>query len=317
MFTINGNFQYINWSHDPVDPEPYEHFGTLSTYLLNPGITIGITPYLNFEYSQILGVRSMHFGPDEISIHHATETSLNDYENDKGFKQAIGGLLGDARFKLRYLYKNTGMKEGNRVYFGLGILIPSKNVLTESPFLINEEDWPDDNEDWTGQHRHFSISDGAYKGLVEFQFFKKQSNNPVFYGLVANLEIPIEESKYGFMPGVSYSCSMSLLFSNKKYDSNKDFNLFPIGFPIGLSMVGLTEASWHGESTPNSESKILVPTIGAIWNIGKGNVSISFQKPIFISGIIGSDDDPLNNKTDAFEIVFGYRRNLGYMIPWL
>jgi len=317
MFTLNGNFQYIDWSHAPVEPEPYEHFGTLKTYIINPGITIGLTEYLNFEYNQILGVRSMHFGPEEESIHHDTETSLTDYENDKGFKQAIGGLLGDARFKIRYLYKNAGMKEGSRVFFGLGISVPSKNVLTESPFLVSAEDFPEDNEDWTGEHRHFSLSDGSYKGLVELQLFKKKSTNPVFYGLVGNVEVPLSESKYEFMPGVSYSCNISVLYSNKKYNSEKNFNLIPIGFPLGLSFVGLTEASWHGVQTPNSKSQILVPSIGAIWKLGEGNISMSLQKPIFISGVIGSDDDPLNNKANAFEIVFGYRRNLGYMIPWL
>ena len=87
MLTINGNYQYIDWSHSPVNPEPYEHFGTLETFIINPGITIGLTEYLNFEYNQVLGVRSMHFGPDEKSIHHDTETSLTDYENDNDFNQ--------------------------------------------------------------------------------------------------------------------------------------------------------------------------------------------------------------------------------------
>ena len=86
---------------------------------------------------------------------------------------------------------------------------------------------------------------------------------------------------------------------------------------MGLSFVGLTEASWHKVPTPNSESQTLVPSIGAIWKLGEGSISMSLQKPIFISGQIGSDDNPLNNKANAFEIVFGYRRNLGYMIPWL
>ena len=317
MFTINGNYQYIDWSHGPVNPEPYEHFGTLETFIINPGITIGLTEYLNFEYNQVLGVRSMHFGPDEKSIHHDTETSLTDYENDNDFKQAIGGLLGDARFKIRYLYKNVGMKEGSRVFFGLGMSVPSKNTLTESPFLVNVEDWPEDNEDWTGQHRHFSISDGSYKGIVEFQIFKKRSSNPVFYGLVGNVEVPLSESRYEFMPGISYSCNISVLYNNKKYNSEKNLSLIPIGFPLGISFIGLTKASWHGVPTPNSESQILVPSIGVIWQLGKNSISMSLQKPIFISGTIGSDDDPLNNKANVFEIVLGYRRNLGYIIPWL
>ena len=52
MFTINGNFQYIDWSHDPVEPEPFDHLGTMETYIISPGVTIGLTEYLNFDYKQ-------------------------------------------------------------------------------------------------------------------------------------------------------------------------------------------------------------------------------------------------------------------------
>ena len=69
--------------------------------------------------------------------------------------------------------------------------------------------------------------------------------------------------------------------------------------------------------------KMLSPSIGGIWPTNKGSISLSFQKPFFIQGrniMVGIDtitNDPLNNKTNVFEIIFGYRRNLGYMIPWL
>ena len=54
----------------------------------------------------------------------------------------------------------------------------------------------------------------------------------------------------------------------------------------------------------------------------QGAISISIRKPIFIEGksiMAGNNVSPdvLNNKTDVYEISFGYRRNLGYMIPWL
>ena len=318
MFTLNGSSQYIIWGHDALASEPEEigdHLGTLESYILTPGMIIGLTDYLNFSYNQTIGVRSMSWDNDEESDHHRDESSLTDYINSEGFAQALGGAVGDARIKLRYLYKNTGMKEGNRIYFGLGALIPSKNILTESPFFEPED--LSNPAEWTGEHRHFSLSDGAYKGLLEFQIFNKRFTNPVFYGLTTNIEIPISQSEYEFMPGISYSFTSSLIYNNMKYSPKKSFNFIPLGFSFGLSFAGLTEASWHGIPTPNSESKILVPSFGGIWKLGKGSASISLRKPIFISGMIGSDDDPLNNETNAFEIVLGYRRNLGYMIPWL
>ena len=245
----------------------------------------------------------MTWDGDTTTIHHRDENSLSDFIN------TTGGLLGDTRLMFRYLLYNDGQGSGRRLFFGGGLVFPSKNTITSDPFFLNGEE--------KTEHRHFSISEGAYKALAEIQIFKKRSSNPVFYGLVGNVEVPLSESRYEFMPGISYSCNISVLYNNKKYDSEKNLNLIPIGFPLGLSFIGLTEASWHEVPTPNSESQILVPSIGAIWKLGEGSISISLQKPIFISGQIGSDDNPLNNKANAFEIVFGYRRNLGYMIPWL
>ena len=299
MLSVNMNIQHIDWGHDAIDNDSYEgdHLGTLDSYLIIPGLTVGISDYLNFSYSQTIGVRSMHWGGDGESRHHRSETSLTDFEN------SIGGIFGDARLKLRYLYKNTGMKEGNRVYFGFGVSIPSKTVLKESPF--------DDDE----PHRHFSLSDGAYKGLLEFQIFKKKSVNPVFYGLVSNIGIPINESKYGYTPGISYNLTSSLIcrISSKS-------NILPSGLSFGLSFVGTTEASWGEEIAKNSESQLLVPSIGGSWQLSKGTLSFSLQTPIFLTGLSNDDyqsDLNTNNKANAIELVIGYRRNLGYLIPWL
>ncbi len=300
MLSVNMNIQHIDWGHDALlDNDIYagDHLGTLASYLIIPGLTVGISDYLNFSYSQTIGVRSMHWGGDGVSNHHRSETSLTDYKNSNG------GAFGDARLKLRYLYKNTGMKEGNRVYFGLGILIPSKSMLTKNPFIPSVE------------HRHFSLSDGVYKGLLEFQIFKKKSVNPVFYGLVSNIGIPIHESKYGYNSGTSYNLTSSLIY---RIDSKT--NIFPSGLSFGLSFVGTTEASWDEEITKNSESQLLVPSIGGSWQLSKGTLSISLQKPIFLTGLSNDDSDgdlDTHDEANAIELVIGYRRNLGYLIPWL
>ena len=304
MLSVNMNIQHIDWRHDAIDNDIYEgdHIGTLASYLIIPGLTVGISDYLNFSYSQTIGVRSMHWGGtgDVDSWHHRSETSLTDSLN------SIGGIFGDARLKLRYLYKNTGMKEGNRVYFGFGILIPSKNVLTSSPFFETEEVVP---------HRHFSLSEGAYKGLLEFQIFKKKSVNPVFYGLVSNIEIPIHESKYGYTPGITYNLTSSLI-----YRISSKAKILPSGLSLGLSFVGSTEALWDEEIAKNSESQLLVPSIGGSWQLSKGTLSFSLQKPFFLTGLSNDDSDgdlDTNDKANAIELVIGYRRNLGYLIPWL
>ena len=85
-----------------------------------------------------------------------------------------------------------------------------------------------------------------------------------------------------------------------------EFNLLPGGFLYGLSYIGVEEASWDGNPTPNSRSMMLVPSIGGIWPIDKGSFSLSIQKPFFVKGrsiMVGIEDisdDPLNNKTNVF-----------------
>ena len=133
MFSINGNYQFIDWEHDELKEEPDsvgKHLGTLDSYIAIPSFTVGLTDYLNINFSQVLGVRSMNWDNDSPSIHHRDETSLSDYIN------AVGGLFGDSSVKLRYLYKNAGMKEGSRIYFGLGLSLPSKSMLFNSKLTI-------------------------------------------------------------------------------------------------------------------------------------------------------------------------------------
>ena len=57
---------------------------------------------------------------------------------------------------------------GTRVFIGMGLEIPSDNILTESP-------WTKINGLFT-PHRHFYISDGAYKMNFLGNFLKKEFN---------------------------------------------------------------------------------------------------------------------------------------------
>lgn len=375
MLNIDGNYQHIIWSHDELDYEQFVHKGLLNSLTLNPRVTIGLSDRINITLSQAIGVRYMRFDAQE-SIHHRTESTLTDfYKSDTNETlQARGGLFGDFKLKMKFLHKDTGMKEGWRIYSGLGAVVPSKSVLLADPFkspvytptsldinndgivdlsddinndgiidfidanvdingdgLINSGDDLDgsgivnDLDRWfTGDydHRHFSLSNGVYKASFDFQIFKKLFSNPIFYGAVLSCDIPLKESENGFLPGINYSINSSMVFERSSYKQD-EFNLLPGGFLYGLSYIGVEEASWDGTPTPNSRSMMLVPSIGGIWPLDKGSFSLSIQKPFFVKGrsiMVGIEDvsdDPLNNKTNVFEVVFGYRRNLGYMIPWL
>ena len=135
MLSANYNYQYIDWSHDPVPGEDFDHIGNLVTNVLTPSITIGLSNYLNLTIKQAIGMRSMDWMGPENSAHHRDETTLSSFNN------ADGGVLGNTDVLLKYLFTNTGADSGSRIFFGLGLTIPSKSVLTKSPYL------KDDNED--------------------------------------------------------------------------------------------------------------------------------------------------------------------------
>ena len=101
MFSIDNINQYIDWWHEPVpeSEEDFDHSGTLSSLILSPTVTIGLTNYWNLTISQRLGVRLMSWGRVEQTIHHRDETTLSNFNN------ANGGLLGDSQFLFRYLAK--------------------------------------------------------------------------------------------------------------------------------------------------------------------------------------------------------------------
>ena len=128
MVSGNYNYQYIDWSHDAIPGEDFKHLGNLVTNIITPTITLGLSDYLNISYQQAIGVRSMDWMGSDASDHHRDEDSLDSFLN------AIGSAFGDASINLKYLLTNTGMGEGSRIFLGLGIIIPSNSVLTESPF---------------------------------------------------------------------------------------------------------------------------------------------------------------------------------------
>ena len=309
MVSANMNIQHIDWSHDPVPNENFDHFGHLSTKLFLPSVTIGLSDYWNVNLLQNIAIREMGWGPHQESDHHRAESSLDDFTN------ANGGILGDTNLKFKYLLNNTGMQPGNRIFVGFGVSIPSDNVLTSDPFFLQEEqetgsiDWSEDGH----EHRHFALSDGNYKGLIEIQFFNKKITNPVFSGIKFETKLPFKDSKYGYAAGQIYSLSLSALFKpNKKL---QDWGL--IGISSGIFLLHNGNGYWNGFLDPSSNSTMLIPSIGAIWKTGQNSISLNIQKPMLIKGIGIGSENALNNEFDAIELTIGYRHTLDYVIPWL
>ncbi len=300
MVGANFNYQFIDWAHadNPEDPEGFDHAGTLSATVFTPNITIGLTDWWNITFSQVIGKRVMTWGvKDRITIHHRDEGSDTDFINKNGDIQANGGLLGDSRILVRFLALNAGKGSGLRLFLGGGIGIPSKNALTSSPFIT---DVP---------HRHFSMSDGVYKGIFETQFYVKRMQNPVFIGGTFSVQVPLRKSQYGY----TGSRLVDLTFTA----FSKKVNLIKGSIGGNIMIRNTTESSWNGYIAPNSKSTMVIPGVGVIWNLGFAAISVNLQNPIFIDGAFSGGDGSSNEKTETWQVSIGIRRMLNYTIPWL
>jgi hypothetical protein len=104
MFGLDNSNQYIDWWHEaiPKSSEEFDHEGTLTSIIINPSLTIGLSNYWNMTIGQTLGQRTMTWDGDKTTIHHRDEGTESDFIN------AIGGYLGDTKLMFRYLVFNDG-----------------------------------------------------------------------------------------------------------------------------------------------------------------------------------------------------------------
>ena len=296
MFGLDNVNQYIDWWHEalPGSGEGFDHEGTLASVVLSPTLTIGLSNYWNFTLGQSIGNRNMTWDGDTTTIHHRDEST------GSNFKNAEGGIMGDTRLMFRYLVFNDGQGAGKRWFLGSGLVIPSKNTLTSDPFSLGGE----------GKvHRHFSISEGVYKGLLEMQYFKKQMINPVFIGGTIMAELPINKNNYGYTASQLYDLSLTV-FSK----------LIPaISGSLGGSLIArhTTEAYWNGVAAPNSRATVITIGGGVLWDTKIGGVSLNIQKPFFVSGSFSGIEGAVEQRVDAWQVSLSYRRLLNIMIPWI
>ena len=298
MVGADVNYQFIDWAHPKINDEVEvgEHLGTLMAYVINPSITIGLSDYWNFTFSQVIGKRHMTWENDKQSVHHRDESSDSDFKN-----QAIGGLLGDSRLMFRYLAINAGSGSGKRLFFGGGLVIPSKNTLTSDPFFLSGEK--------KKEHRHFSMSEGVYKGVLETQYFIKRMTNPVFIGGTFSIEEPLGESEHGFKASRMIDLSFTAF--------TKKINFINGSMGASLMFRHTSEGFWNGEPAPNSESLLVTPGVGLLLNAKVGVLALNLQKPFFINGGVSGGDSASQEDTAVWQMSVSFRRILDYSIPWL
>ena len=284
-FLLKGGVTYIDWWHESVEQEPFDHIGTLTTYFVRPGLIYGLSNKVNIYLNTTIGVRQMHWDAEEESIHHRDETTLSNYIN------AQGSMLGDSRLILRYLIKNSGSGKGFRIYTGSGITIPSKSVLTSDPFFLNGGD--------EKEHRHFSMSNGTYNAIIENQIYYRRNRNPVFLGGFIFFEKPLSESLYGYLP--STITTLSLSASSMNFDQKES------SIDYGISFVSVSQSYWNNLPTPNSKSLTVIPSIGYLFNSSIGGISINLNKPFYISGAFASNEGDIEQTSSVWRISFSIR----------
>ena len=284
-YGIQSHFTYIDWWHDPIGKEIFDHSGSLNTFLIRPSILYGISDKWNLMVTSTLGLRMMNWNVSDASIHHRTETSLSEFDN------ANGSVLGDSKIILRYLVKNTGMQNGFRIYTGGGLIIPSNSVLTSDPYFLNSNT--------PTKHRHFSLSNGTYNYIFENQVYYKRNINPTFYGGFLVIEKPFTKSEYGYLPPTTTSLSLSAIY--KRFD-NIDSS---IGY--GISILQTSQGYWNGLPAPNTKSTTVSPSITYLFSTKFGAVALNLQKPIFISGTFASNEGDIKQGSSVWQLSISFR----------
>ena len=285
-FSVQNSTQHIDWWHEPVPGEDFDHEGSLLTLIFRPGLIYGLSNKINIYASTTLGIRTMDWFGTNHSAHHRDEGSNEDFIN------ANGGILGDSRIITRYLIKNTGAGDGYRIIIGGGIVIPSKNTLTINPFLTTDGEYPP-------PHRHFSMSNGTYNLITDLQVYYKRSSNPVFYGGSLSFEKPFDENDYLYLPPTKIEAVFSTIY--KRFDSLDG------SIDLSVGIQSLSQAYWNNEPSPNSEAFVITPSFSYLFNLKKGAISIGLQKPIFITGSFSGNEGDIDQKTKVWQFVLSYR----------
>ena len=286
--SLENSHQYIDWWHEAIPGEDFEHEGSILTTVFRPGAIYGISNNINLYLTTTFGVRSMEWFGDNVSLHHRDEHSAEDFDN------AIGGLLGDSKIIFRYLLKNAGAGDGFRIIIGSGLTIPSKNTLTINPFAKTDGS--------VVPHRHFSMSDGTYNFNSDFQIFYKRSKNPVFFGGSLSIEKPINENKYSYLPPTSAKAVLNIIY--------KTFDKIDGAIDLSMGLQSLSLASWDNEPVANSDAIIMTPSFSYLFNLKKGAISIGIQKPYFLEGGFGWNDDNIKETTKAWQLIIAYRSKI-------
>ena len=244
------------------------------------------------------------------------------------FSNAIGGMFGDLTIMSKFILYYTEASEGPRIFFSTGLTIPSKNSLTKDPYFRKTIDMDYGNSNGVvedsevenfninapfsdKEHKHFAISEGVYRFIVEPSYYYKKFTNPVFLGFSMKCATQIS-SLTSYEAGNSYELNVTSLFASSKMKYIRDLISKNINFSIGFSAFLTEEASWDGYIAPNSNEFIVRPTIGLLYNTDNfGTFNFSLNTSYFIEGVFQKNEESNNpnfkQNADEIAIMINYR----------
>ena len=129
--------------------------------------------------------------------------------------------------------------------------------MVADPYFLDYN--PSEDEE---DHRHFSVSDGVYKGIFGFEYSMKRISYPVFWSIFSNIQYPLKENKYKFLSPVNYSLSFVALSGPFNHRETKQFKLVSVG--LGLSINHSSYSKWNGINSPNSKSTAITPSLSFV-----------------------------------------------------
>ena len=133
--------------------------------------------------------------------------------------------------------------------------------------------------------------------------------NPIFIGGTFSIEQPLGESEYGFK--ASRLTDLSFTAFSKKV------NLIKASVGASFMVRHTTMGYWNDDAAPNSESVLIVPGVGFLWNLGFGTMAVNLQKPYFLDGSLTGTEGISTEKTDVYQFSVSMRKMLDYSIPFL
>ena len=76
---------------------------------------------------------------------------------------------------------------------------------------------------------------------------------------------------------------------------------------IGLMMSHSSQGKWNGLPEPNSESLMLSPSIGYLFNTKFGAVAFNLHKPFMIFGAFVQNEGDIDQRSDVWRLSFALR----------